>query len=202
MTFEAQNIWGVGRNYADHAKELGNEVPKAPLIFLKAGSTKQADPQKIILPFWSEDIHHEVELLLRVDEKMEVSHYALALDLTERKAQTDAKQGGKPWTLAKSFKGATVVSNFFPVENTQQLQSLVLTLSVNGELKQKGSTEQMIFKIPELVGYIQTYFPIAPGDWILTGTPAGVGPLKPGDTVHASIPGKIDCSWAVEKAKS
>ncbi|MGE0632084.1 MAG: fumarylacetoacetate hydrolase family protein [Pseudobdellovibrionaceae bacterium] len=197
---KAQNIWCVGRNYAEHAKELGNEVPKSPLVFLKAGSTAQT--RKIILPFWAEDIHHEVELLLRLDDKLQISHAAVALDLTERQTQNEAKQTGKPWTMAKSFRGATIVSEFFPVENIQQLGALTLKLSVNGTVKQNGSTEQMIFKIPELLRYIQTYFPVVSGDWVLTGTPSGVGPLREGDTVHAEIVGKIAATWVVEKAKN
>lgn len=202
MNFQASNIWCVGRNYSEHAKELGNAVPTTPLIFLKAGSSVAKSKETFALPFWSDEVHHEIELALRLDDKLQVSHAAVALDLTERKAQTEAKNAGKPWTLAKSFKEATVISNFFQITSLKELENLTLSLKVNGVEKQHGSTDQMIFKVPELLQYILAHFPVVPGDWILTGTPSGVGPLHPGDTVRAEIEGKVSAEWRVEKAKS
>src|SRR4051812_4963026 len=98
-----RNIWGVGRNYAGHAKELGNSVPAQPMIFLKAGSCATVNSTEIYLPSWTEDVHHEVELCLKLSQSLSVIEAAVALDLTERKAQSEAKKSGSPWTLAKSF---------------------------------------------------------------------------------------------------
>lgn len=200
------NIWAVGRNYANHAKELGNDIPKTPLIFLKAGSTLSRS-QKILLPAWSTDVHHEIELILQLGENFEITKVALALDLTERTAQTEAKKMGLPWTMAKSFKNSTPISELIDFksneQNLNQLQSLELKLWVNDKIRQSGHTSQMIFKIPELIQYVQNIFPVQAGDLLLTGTPEGVGPLQHGDQVRAEIiglsSGVISMNWVVEK---
>lgn len=192
-----RNIWAVGRNYADHAKELGNEVPTTPLIFLKAGSSGTVNSTEVLLPHWSEEIHHEVELVLKFNSSLQVNEAAVALDLTERKAQNIAKKEGKPWTLAKSFKEACPISAFFSVKSLEELQDLDIKLWVNDELKQSGNTRQMIFGLPQLVEYVLEHFPVCAGDLLLTGTPAGVGPLMRGDKVRAQIQGQITHVWQV-----
>jgi 2-keto-4-pentenoate hydratase/2-oxohepta-3-ene-1,7-dioic acid hydratase in catechol pathway len=192
-----RNIWAVGRNYADHAKELGNEVPTTPLIFLKAGSSATVNSTEILLPGWSEEVHHEVELALKFNSHLQITEAAIALDLTERKVQGAAKREGKPWTLAKSFKEACPVSSFFSAKNLESLQNLDIKLWVNDELRQDGNTEQMIFSIPALVEYVLEHFPVCPGDLLLTGTPAGVGSLMRGDKVRAQIVGEMTHIWQV-----
>ena len=200
------NIWAVGRNYANHARELGNDIPKKPLIFLKAGSTLSRS-QKISLPSWSTDVHHEVELILQIGPDFQVTKVGLALDLTERAAQAEAKKMGLPWTMAKSFKNSTPISELVDFDsnasNLKSLQNLELKLWVNDQLRQDGHTSQMIFKIPELIQYVQNIFPVEVGDLLLTGTPEGVGPLQHGDHVRAEISGLssgiISASWVVEK---
>jgi len=192
-----QNIWAVGRNYADHAKELGNAVPTEPLIFLKAGSTSTLAASEIHLPSWAVEIHHEVELALQFDEKLEIHQACIALDLTERQKQAQLKAQGSPWTLAKSFTGSCPLSRFFPVQNLQELKSLEIQLSVNGQLRQNGNTQQMIFSLEILLDYVRKHFPVVPGDLLLTGTPAGVGPLKAGDLVEAKLQGKMEQRWSV-----
>lgn len=196
-----RNIWGVGRNYADHAKELGNEVPSAPMIFLKAGSCATVNSTEISLPAWTEDVHHEVELTLKLSQHLTVVEAAVALDLTERKAQSQARKEGSPWTLAKSFDGACAVSSFFQVKKLEELADLRLRLWVNDQLRQEGRTSQMIFGVPHLLEYIIETFPVCPGDLILTGTPAGVGPLLDGDSVRVEIEGQITHTWKVKKEK-
>lgn len=192
-----QNIWAVGRNYAEHAKELGNEVPTTPLIFLKAGSSgTQASPE-IHLPLWGKDIHHEVELALQFDHSLQISQACVALDLTEREVQNQLKAKGQPWTLAKSFKEACPLSKFFPVKNLSELENLEIQLKINGQVKQQGNTNQMIFKMPMLIEYVLAHFPVTPGDLLLTGTPSGVGPIKKGDSLEAEIHGKIKHTWRV-----
>lgn len=192
-----RNIWAVGRNYADHAMELGNEVPTTPLIFLKAGSSATVNSTEILLPAWTEEVHHEVELALKFNSHLQVTEAAVALDLTERKVQTAAKKEGRPWTLAKSFKEACPVSAFFSLKDVKDLADLELSLWVNDRVCQHGNTNQMIFQIPALIEYVLEHFPVCPGDLLLTGTPAGVGPLMRGDKVRAQIHGAITHIWQV-----
>lgn len=191
-----RNIWAIGRNYAEHAKELGNEVPSEPLIFLKAGSSATFG-DTIQLPTWAIDVHHEVELALRFDDRLQISSAAVALDLTERHFQSLLKAKGSPWTLAKSFTGACPISEFFPVASLEELQSLEITLHVNDQLRQKGNTRQMIFSLRQQVDYILAHFPVCPGDVLLTGTPSGVAALHRGDRLRAELVGKITREWTI-----
>lgn len=192
-----QNIWAVGRNYAEHAKELGNEVPSKPLIFLKAGSTSTIAAHELHLPSWTSELHHEIELALQFDENLQIDEACIALDLTDREMQNQLKAKGQPWTLAKSFKGACPLSAFFPVNDLEDLSNLDLILKVNNETRQKGNTSQMIFKMEDLANFVRHHFPVAPGDLLLTGTPAGVGPLRKGDVLDAEIVGKMKHRWVV-----
>lgn len=194
-----RNIWAVGRNYADHAKELGNKVPDQPLIFLKAGSCASVNGKEIELPWWTTDVHHEVELALKFGPNLKIIEGAVALDLTERTLQNQAKAAGHPWTLAKSFDNACVVSAFFSVKSLEELKNLQIKLWVNDELKQDGNTMDMIFPLEQVIEYVTTRFPVCQNDLFLTGTPAGVGPLKAGDRVKAQIEGQITHSWTVSQ---
>jgi len=196
-----RNIWAVGRNYADHAKELGNEVPTTPMIFLKAGSSASVNSMELILPHWTTEVHHEVELALKFSSQMRIMECAVALDLTERALQNQAKKEGKPWTLAKSFDGACPVSAFFGIKSLEALKDLEIRLWVNDELRQQASFRQMIFEPAVLVDYVMKHFPVCAGDLLLTGTPAGVGPLVDGDVVKAEIRGEITHTWRVVKEK-
>lgn len=193
-----RNIWAIGRNYADHAKELGNDLPTEPLIFLKAGSCASINSTDIELPHWVEEVHHEVELALKFNSQLQIFEAAVALDLTERKLQTAAKKAGMPWTLAKSFTESCPVSSFFAVKNLEMLENLKISLWVNDELRQSGNTEQMIFKPAQILEYLFERFPVCGGDLLLTGTPAGVGPLQRGDKVKAQIEGHITHIWQVK----
>jgi 2-keto-4-pentenoate hydratase/2-oxohepta-3-ene-1,7-dioic acid hydratase (catechol pathway) len=197
-----RNIWAVGRNYAEHAKELGNAVPSkesgAPMIFLKAGSCATLSTKEFHLPKGTEELHHEVELGLQFDANLKISKACLAIDLTDRAKQNVLKAAGHPWTLAKSFKEACPLSDFFPVKDMNELSNLQLKFTVNGEVRQNGSTKDMIFGIPQLLEYVLTNFPVEPGDLLITGTPSGVGPLHRGDQVTGEIVGKVTHSWAVK----
>lgn len=196
-----RNIWAVGRNYADHAKELGNEVPKEPLFFLKAGSCAAVNSTEIELPYWVSEVHHEVELALKFNSYLKVVECAVALDLTERNLQSIAKKAGTPWTLAKSFSNACAVSAFFQIKNLDELKDLRLRLWVNDELRQEGRTSQMIFSADKLIDFALIHFPVCQGDLLLTGTPQGVGPIKAGDRVRAEIEGQITHQWIVSQEK-
>ncbi|MGZ3770861.1 MAG: fumarylacetoacetate hydrolase family protein [Bdellovibrio sp.] len=193
-----QNIWAVGRNYSEHAKELGNEIPTEPMIFLKAGSCATLAAKEIHLPEWTNDVHHEAELALRFDENLQINEACLALDLTERAKQNQLKAKGHPWTLAKSFKESCPISNFFPVNDLDELKNLPIVLKVNGVTRQNGNTSQMIFSLEQLITYVKKHFPVVPGDLLLTGTPSGVGPIKKGDTVEAMLAEKVCHTWTVK----
>lgn len=192
-----QNIWAVGRNYAEHAKELGNAIPTEPLIFLKAGSTATLAKHELTLPAWKTELHHEVELALQFNDNLQIESACIALDLTDREKQNQLKAQGQPWTLAKSFKGACPLSPFFPVGDLEELKNLEIILKVNGEVRQKGHTSQMIFPIPTLLDFVRHHFPVVPGDLLLTGTPSGVGPFKKGDFLEAEIVTKMKHTWKV-----
>jgi acylpyruvate hydrolase len=192
-----RNIWAIGRNYAEHAKELGNEVPSEPLIFLKAGSTLVFNTPEFVIPAWATDVHHEVELALQFDDQLKISKAAVALDLTERTLQNKLKAKGSPWTLAKSFTNSCPLSDFFAVKNLDELKSLDISLTVNGELRQKGNTAQMIFTLEQQLEYVRAHFPVCAGDLLLTGTPSGVAALKRGDQLVAEISGKVQKRWNV-----
>jgi acylpyruvate hydrolase len=194
-----RNIWGVGRNYKDHAKELNNPIPESPLIFLKAGSCATVNSPELILPWWTEEVHHEVELALKISSHYHIIEGAVALDLTERKKQTEAKKKGEPWTWAKSFDGACAVSAFFSIRKLENIADLRLRLWVNDELRQEGRTSDMLFSPEVVLNHLKTYYPVCPGDLILTGTPAGVGPLNDQDVLKAEIEGEISHTWKVKK---
>lgn len=204
-----RNIWCVGRNYADHAKELGNAVPAAtgdPMIFLKAGSCATTGSE-IVIPSWTKEIHHELEIAVRWNAHKSLTDFTLALDLTERAKQTELKAKGSPWTLAKSFTGACPIGKrWLSLPRPKDLNKFVFALEVNGELRQKGQAADMIFPLEDLEKFVLSRFPVEPGDVLLTGTPAGVGPLKAGDQARAWMRDSennllLDFSWTVQGAR-
>lgn len=193
-----RNIWAVGKNYQNHAKEMGGEAPKSPLFFLKAGSCAVENSETIELPAWAKDVHHEVELVLKFGSDLKISHFGLALDLTERTIQSEMKSKGNPWTLAKSFINSCPLTTFLPLNNIKDLESLELKLWVNDSLKQNGNTKDMIFKVNQLVDFALKHFPVVPGDLLLTGTPEGVGPIKKGDKIKTHLSNLIEHNWLVK----
>ena len=196
-SFPIGKILCIGRNYADHIKELGNEAPDRPIIFMKPASSVIGEGEQIVIPPYSSDCHHEAELALLIgiggkdvpaDQVMRhIAGFGVAIDLTLRDVQNEQKKKGLPWEIAKGFDTACPLSPFVPAAAVADPQNLRITLSVNGEPRQDGSTALMIHRIPELVSYISSIFTLVPGDLILTGTPAGVGPIKSGDQVVAEI---------------
>jgi 2-keto-4-pentenoate hydratase/2-oxohepta-3-ene-1,7-dioic acid hydratase in catechol pathway len=194
-----RNIWAVGRNYADHAKELGNQAPDAtstPMIFLKAGSSIVFDQSTFALPSFSRDVHHEVEVAVQFGADQKLSGIAIALDLTARDLQNELKAKGHPWTLAKSFRHACLLGPIAPLPGS--IDNLEFSLKVNGEIRQQGSTHDMIHSFERLRTYVCERFPVVENDLLLTGTPAGVGPLKAGDRLEAEIRGLTRAAWRVE----
>lgn len=179
------SIWCVGRNYADHAKELGNSVPTTPMIFLKAGSCI-VPSGPVRLPSFSEDVHFEVELAIQLGEDLTPARGAVAVDLTARDLQNKCKKQGHPWEIAKSFHESCPLGSFFSLQGVE-LSKLQLVLTVNGEVRQNGQTADMVFDVPTLVDYVKKHFPVRAGDLLLTGTPKGVGRILPGDHLKATV---------------
>jgi acylpyruvate hydrolase len=194
-------IWAVGRNYADHAKELGNAVPEKtsePMIFLKGGGTIVPEGMLIHLPSWSNDVHHECELAFQFGDNLEFSHVTVALDLTARDVQAKLKAASHPWTLAKSFRDSCPLGKPIALNSlAKPIEELNFSFKVNGEIRQKGSPKQMIHSVNRLREYLVERFPVLPGDWLLTGTPAGVAQLRSGDRLEATIESVYTASWTV-----
>ena len=187
----------IGRNYVEHIRELGNETPDAPVIFMKPASSVVGDGETIVIPPYSHDCHHEAELALLIGRAgkdipparaMEhIAGFGVAIDLTLRDVQAELKKKGLPWDIAKGFDTACPLSVFVPPDVVGNPHDLQIRLWVNGQIRQDGSTGMMIHSIPSIMSYISAIFTLEPGDVILTGTPAGVGPLKSGDEVIAEI---------------
>lgn len=189
----------VGRNYAKHAKELGNAIPVEPLIFLKPTSAYlwQSSEASIKIPEASSSLHHEVELgvvigsdvkNVKPEDVMEcIAGYVLALDMTARDLQEKAKQRGEPWTISKGFDTSCPISDFILLQDIPDHTNVSLWCSVNGTVRQRGTTSDMIFSIETLVSYISSIMTLNPGDVVLTGTPEGVGPVVKGDIIRAGI---------------
>ena len=167
-----------------------------PLIFLKSGGCLQSG-QELTFPAFCDEVHHELELVLLLGEKLNPKYWTLGLDLTERKIQKELKQMGQPWELSKSFKGAAALGPWQSLKNIQELNEMEFTLNVNGIQKQHGYASKMIFSFDKLIKYLDERFPIRPGDAIFTGTPAGVGVLKPGDVLDAEA-GPLKVQWKVK----
>jgi 5-carboxymethyl-2-hydroxymuconate isomerase len=188
----------VGKNYLEHAKELGDAVPEKPVIFLKPSSSIIFSGEKIVYPEFSKSLHYETELVLLIGKtgkkisKSEalkyIEAYTVGLDMTLRDLQSEAKKLGHPWTISKCFDTSTVLGEFIPASKIQNPNSLDLKLWVNDELKQNDNTSNMIFSVEEIVEYLSYYFTLEEGDLVFTGTPKGVGEVKVGDRLRAEIP--------------
>jgi|SRR5690554_37611 len=184
----------VGRNYSEHIKELDNQTPTDPVLFLKPDTSILLKKQPFFIPEFSNDVHHEVELLLRInrigkhiDRKFAHKYYdeiGLGIDFTARDLQAKLKKEGLPWEKAKAFDGAAVVGKFLKKEEIEDLDNINFRLDVNENTVQKGNTLQMLWKFDTLIEYISKYFTLKIGDIIFTGTPAGVGRVEAGDQLR------------------
>ncbi|MFK8137157.1 MAG: fumarylacetoacetate hydrolase family protein [Bdellovibrionales bacterium] len=181
------SIWCIGRNYLKHIEELGNEIPNDPIVFLKPISSIVNSGSLIVAPAFSNELHHEVELAVRLDENLELESYVAAVDLTLRDVQSKSKEKGQPWTLAKAFKQSCPMGKPVNIKPDFNFSNLELSLSVNGKERQKSTTANMIHSVPSLLRYLIEHYPMAAGDWILTGTPEGVSKLEPGDKVNFQV---------------
>lgn len=187
----------IGRNYAKHIEELANERPEHPVVFLKPDSSILLKQHPFVIPEFSNDIHHEVEILIKIkkigkyiDKKFAHTYYdeiGLGIDFTARDLQSDLKAKGLPWEKAKAFDGAAVIGKWLPKSDFEDVDNIAFTLEKNGTVVQDGNTAHMLWKIDELVSYVSQYFTLKIGDIIFTGTPAGVGPVAINDKLKGFI---------------
>ncbi|MCB2127104.1 MAG: fumarylacetoacetate hydrolase family protein [Rhodobacteraceae bacterium] len=197
--FPVRRIYCIGRNYAAHAVEMGHDPDREPPFFFQKNSSNLDPSGEFPYPPKTSDVHHEVELVVAlksggtnipVDRALDhVWGYGIGLDMTRRDLQGEAKKLGRPWEIGKAFERSGPVGPLHPVSETGHPTVGRIELKVNGALRQEGDLNQMIWKVPEMIAYLSEYFELAPGDIIMSGTPAGVGAVVRGDTMEASIEG-------------
>ena len=187
----------IGRNYVNHAKELGSEIPKEPLFFLKPDTAIQPKGHPFFIPYFSEDIHYETELIVRInkigkhiEERFAHKYYSqigLGIDFTARDIQQECKEKGLPWEKAKGFDGSAQISKTFIEKSELELENIPFSLEKNGEQVQKGNSKDMLFSFDKIISYISQFYTLKIGDLIYTGTPEGVGKVYPGDLLKGYI---------------
>lgn len=201
-------IFCIGRNYADHAKELNNPIPAEPLIFMKPPTALVVANKPFYYPEFTQDLHYEGEIVLRVAKngrsvQPEFAHryydaVAFGIDFTARDLQDQLKKKGHPWEIAKGFDRSAPLSRFIPLGELQNAQDIHFQLKKNGEVVQDGRTRDLLFPFDTLICHISRYFTLFKGDYIFTGTPAGVGPVQIGDELEGWIEGREMLRCAVK----
>jgi acylpyruvate hydrolase len=201
-------IIAIGRNYAAHAKELNNAVPTKPIIFLKPDTAVLKDNKPFYIPEFSSDIHYELEVVLKickegkhVAEKFASNYYdelGLGIDFTARDIQTEHKEKGLPWELAKAFDHSAAISSFLPKADFADMYNLNFELQINKETRQKGHTANLLFSFENIIAFVSQYITLKKGDLIFTGTPEGVGQVKQGDQLEAWLEGKQLLNFSVK----
>jgi 2-keto-4-pentenoate hydratase/2-oxohepta-3-ene-1,7-dioic acid hydratase in catechol pathway len=199
--YNCMKIICVGRNYVDHAKELNNEVPAEPVLFMKPDSALLRNNDPFYIPDWSNDVHHEIELIVKISrlgkniEKRFAHRYyseiGIGIDFTARDVQNALKDKGLPWEKSKAFDHSAVIcKNFVPIDSLKDRNEIHFRLDKNGTTVQDGNSALMIFAIDDLIAHISKYFTLKIGDLIYTGTPAGVGPVSIGDHLEGFLEGE------------
>ena len=197
--FPVRRVYCIGRNYAAHAIEMGHDPDRDDPFFFQKNPNNLDPSGDFPYPPQSSDVHHEAEIAVAlksggtdipVDTALDhVFGYALSLDMTRRDLQGVAKKMGRPWEIGKAFERSGPIGPIHPVADVGHPSEGAITLKVNGEVKQQGDLNQMIWKVPEMISYLSEYFELAPGDVILSGTPSGVGPVQKGDLMELSTEG-------------
>lgn len=197
--FPVRRVYCIGRNFAAHAVEMGHDPDREPPFFFQKNPNNLDASGEFPYPPHSNDVHHEVELLVALKsggENIAVENaldhvwgYGVSLDMTRRDLQGNAKKMGRPWEIGKAFERSGPVAPLIPVEQTGHPDQGRIELKVNDKLVQEGDLNQMIWKVPEMISYLSEYFDLAAGDVIMAGTPSGVGAISRGDTMQASIEG-------------
>jgi 2-keto-4-pentenoate hydratase/2-oxohepta-3-ene-1,7-dioic acid hydratase in catechol pathway len=201
-------IFCIGRNYSEHAKELGNAVPEDPVVFTKPDTALLKNGEPFYLPDFSSDVHHEVELVIKINkvgkniqEKFARNYFSeigMGIDFTARDVQAKLKAKGLPWDLAKGFDGAAPLGNFIDVSQRESLQNISFGLQKNKVWVQQGNSHDMIFSFEKIIAFVSSYFTLKVGDLIYTGTPAGVGPVAIGDTLEAYLENELALTCEVK----
>ncbi|SFD78894.1 fumarylacetoacetate hydrolase family protein [Roseivivax sediminis] len=197
--FPVRRVYCIGRNYAAHAVEMGHDPDREPPFFFQKNPDNLDPSGEFPYPAHTSDVHYEVELAvflksggsnIAVDDALShVYGYGLSLDMTRRDLQGEMKKMGRPWEIGKAFERSAPVGPVHPASEVGHLSEGRIELKVNGEVKQEGDLNQMIWKVPEMISYLSEMFELASGDVILSGTPAGVGPITRGDTMEMSVKG-------------
>lgn len=197
--FPVRRVYCIGRNYAAHAIEMGHDPDREPPFFFQKNPDNLDTTAQFPYPAKTSDVHHEIEMAVMlksggknipVDKALDhVFGYALSLDMTRRDLQGEQKKMGRPWEIGKAFERSAPVGIIHTVDSVGHLDQGRVELKVNGDVKQEGDLNQMIWKVPEMISYLSDYFEMAAGDVILSGTPAGVGPIVKGDVMELSIEG-------------
>jgi 2-keto-4-pentenoate hydratase/2-oxohepta-3-ene-1,7-dioic acid hydratase in catechol pathway len=190
----------IGRNYTNHIEELKNERPSEPVIFMKPDSAVLLKQHPFVIPEFSEDIHHEIEIVVKINKvgkyiepKFAHKYYdeiSVGIDFTARDLQAKLKEKGLPWEKAKAFDGSAVIGDFLPKSLFSSVENITFELTNNAKTVQKGNTSLMLWKIEELISYVSKYFTLKIGDVIFTGTPAGVAAVKPNDVLEGFLEDK------------
>lgn len=210
--FPVRRVYCIGRNYAAHAIEMGHDPDREPPFFFQKNPNNAVYTDRFPYPGHSQDVHFELELVvalksggrnISVENAMEhIYGYALGFDMTRRDLQGEMKKMGRPWEIGKAFESSAPMGAIVPAEEIGHPNTGSIELKVNGELRQQGDLNQMIWKIAEQISYLSNYFELAAGDLILSGTPAGVGAITPGDLMEGSIAGVGEIKVTVVEASS
>ena len=197
--FPVRRVYCIGRNYAAHAVEMGHDQDREPPFFFQKNPNNLDASGEFPYPPHTSDVHHEVEMLvalksggtnIKIEDALDhVWGYGASLDMTRRDLQGQAKKMGRPWEIGKAFERSGPVGPLKPVSETGHLDAGRIELKVNGDVRQEGDLNQMIWKVPEMISYLSEYFELAAGDVIMSGTPAGVGPIERGDIMEINIEG-------------
>ncbi len=206
--FRRMKIFCIGRNYADHAKELNNPIPAEPLIFMKPPTALVVNNKPVYYPAFTQDLHYEGEIVLRVCKngrsiQPEFAHryydaVAFGIDFTARDVQERLKQKGQPWEIAKAFDHSAPLSPWLPLEALPNPKDIHFQLKKNGQVVQDGHTRDLLFSFETLIVHISRYFTLQKSDLIFTGTPAGVGPVQIGDVLEGVIEGQLMLTCAIK----
>ena len=198
--FPVNRIYCVGRNYADHAREMGHDPDREPpFFFMKPATSIVTDGKDMQYPSLTQDLHHEIEMVVAIgiggsniapaDALNHVWGYGVGLDMTRRDLQGEAKKMGRPWDTGKAFDESAPCSSLVPVSQCGHLAKGLINLKVNGVIKQEGDLAMMIWNVPDTIAYLSTLFALEPGDLIFSGTPAGVAAVKKGDVLEGYVAG-------------
>lgn len=201
-------IFCIGRNYAEHAKELNNAIPSAPVVFMKPATALLTENKDFYYPNFTKDLHYECELVLRickngkaVQEKFASNYYdaiTVGIDFTARDLQEQQKAKGLPWEIAKAFDHSAVLGTWLSKDQVAQQESILFSLQRNNELVQQGDTNDLLFSFDKVISYISQFFTLQMGDLIFTGTPSGVGPVAIGDQLSGAIGEQTLFSFAIK----